>query len=150
MGPGIVQLKHLPLSFNNIEHLGPQHIVYNVEPLNFLGHVLGLFCICRILLPTSWRFHRQICQLPVHWQELNALYDVCIRGFDHHISGEENVTHRWTKFGASSSKSRPQCTIPTNTRTSVYLGQNWPNIRYSWANSAFAKPVADCLGVNYP
>jgi len=28
---------------------------------NFLGHVLGMFWGCRILLPTPWGFHHQIC-----------------------------------------------------------------------------------------
>ena len=68
MGPGIVLLKHLPLSFNNIEHMGLQHIVYNVEPLNFLGHVyvpgskltqhkvfLGEFRVREACCRLSWR-----------------------------------------------------------------------------------------------
>lgn len=36
--------------------------------LNFLGHALGFFCGCRILLSTSWRFHRKLFKLPVRRQ----------------------------------------------------------------------------------
>ena len=37
---------------------------------------------------------------------------------------------------------------PTNTCLSMYLGQNWFNIRSSLSNCALAKPVTDCLGGN--
>jgi hypothetical protein len=33
-----------------------------------------------------------------------------------------------------------------NTYTSLYVGQNWSNIRSFWPNYALAKPVTHCLG----
>jgi len=40
-------------------------------------------------------------------KSVSIVSTMCIRGFVHHIFGEENLTHRWTKFGTSSSKSKP-------------------------------------------
>ena len=74
---------------------------------NFIGHALGMFWGCRILLLTSWGFNHQICQLPLCRLGRNAHFNACIQGFVHHIIGEENVTYCWTKFGTSSSKFRP-------------------------------------------
>ena len=78
---------------------------------------------------------------------LNVHFDACIRGFVHHIFGEENVTYRLTKFDA---RLDPQCTTPSNTCTSVYLGQNCSKIRSSWPNSVLAKSDTDCPGKHFP
>jgi hypothetical protein len=40
----------------------------------------------------------------------------------------------------------PQYMTPTNTYTSLYVGQNWSNIRSFWPNYALAKPIAYYLG----
>ena len=43
-----------------------------------------------------------------------------------------------TSWGGIPQNPDPQCMTPTNMCTSVYLGQNWSNIRSSWSNSALA------------
>jgi hypothetical protein len=40
----------------------------------------------------------------------------------------------------------PQYMTPTNTYTSLYVGENWSNIRTVWPNYALVKPVTHCLG----
>ena len=148
VGSVIFLLNHCPSRTTTLGNYDCKTCLYSVELLNFIGQTLGLFCGCRILLPTLWRFHHHICQLSVRRQGRNAHFDACVRGFLHHIFGEENVTHCWTKF--KTQMPDPRCMTPTNTCTSAYLGHNWSNGRSSWSNSALTKPVTDCLGGHSP
>ena len=143
----IVLIKHISLSVNNIEHMCLQNIVYSVEWLYLLRHTLALFGGCRIILPTSSCFQGQICQLPVRRQGWHAHVDSCIRGFVHHIFGEESVTHSWIKFGAFSSNSSPSM---YDTSEHLDFSQNWTNQRSSLSNSALAKPAIRVVLVEIP
>ena len=104
---------------------------------------------CRILLSTLWRFHCQIFQLLVCRQGRNAHFDACVCGGPSITSLQKKM---WLVAEPNSAlapqSSDPQCMTPTNTCTPVDAGQNWSNIRSSWPNSEFAKPVTDCLGGN--
>jgi hypothetical protein len=95
-----------------------------------------------LLLYCCWH-HDASTATSVTWSANFDTYICC-------FVGEENVTNRWAKFGASFSKFNPQCMTLMNTCTSVYLSHNLSNIRSPWPNSALAKPATDFLGGNFP
>ena len=74
------------------------HPLYNVEPLNFLGHALCFFSEVMgydCLHPGSTA-KSVIFVYAARGETLisNVHFDACIRGFAHHIFGEENMTYR--------------------------------------------------------
>jgi hypothetical protein len=97
----------------------------------------SMLCGCWKLLPT-------VNLLYVGRSE--TLISTPVPGFVHHTFAEENVIRCWTKFGIVSQCLDPQYMTPTNTYTTLYIGQNWSNIRSFWPNNVLAKPVTHCLG----